>query len=207
MNSNKKTSKRTGSLQELLMYCLIIISVGVLFLGILANRDLAHELAQGGKNPLFWPAVVESITNCVMLFCAVMVFAIMQNVRKGKVFVKANANYIQFIGLAVMLNGFAQIYLLHAAPEGSLAITRSYYFFLLLGVFIGFIGCVFQIGIRIPDAGGTKLNRINEMNHENRYENKTESGIRNRGDIHPFLCHLHCSLHGVCFPFPQRERT
>lgn len=151
MNSNKKTSKRTGSLQELLMYCLIIISVGVLFLGILANRGLAHELAQGGKNPLFWPAIVETITNCVMLFCAVMVFAIMQNVRKGKVFVKANANYIQFIGLAVMLNGFAQIYLLHAAPEGSLAITRSYYFFLLLGVFIGFIGCVFQIGIRMQE--------------------------------------------------------
>ena len=151
MNSNKKTQKRTGSLQELLMYCLIIISVCVLFLGILANQDLAHELAQGGKNPLFWPAMVETITNCVMLFCAVMVFAIMQNTRKGKVFVKANANYIQLIGLAVMLNGFVQMYLLHVAPEGSLAITRSYYFFLLLGGFIGFIGCVFQIGIRMQE--------------------------------------------------------
>ena len=141
MNSNKKTQKRTGSLQELLMYCLIIISVCVLFLGILANQDLAHELAQGGKNPLFWPAMVETV----------MVFAIMQNTRKGKVFVKANANYIQLIGLAVMPNGFVQIYLLHVAPEGSLAITRSYYFFLLLGGFIGFIGCVFQIGIRMQE--------------------------------------------------------
>ena len=151
MTSIKKTSRHAGSLQELQMYCLIIISVCLLLLGVFANQDLAHELAQGSTNPLFWPAVVESVTICVMVFCAVMVLAIMWNVRKGKVFVKANANYVQLIGLAVMLNGFIQIYLLHTVPEGSLAIVRSHDFFLLLGCFIGFIGCVFHIGIRMQE--------------------------------------------------------
>ena len=71
-------------------------------------------------------------------------------VKKEEVFVYQNSSLIQTIGVLIALNGLFQVTLSWFTPEG-VPTDTSYRIFVLLGVFIIFMGYLFKMGVRMRE--------------------------------------------------------
>ena len=69
---------------------------------------------------------------------------------KEEVFVYQNSSLIQTIGVLIALNGLFQVTLSWVTPEG-VPTDTSYRIFVLLGVFIIFMGYLFKMGVRMRE--------------------------------------------------------
>ena len=83
-----------------------------------------------------------------MTICGLCIFLILRNVKKEEVFVYQNSSLIQTIGVLIALNGLFQVTLSWVTPEG---VPTSYRIFVLLGVFIIFMGYLFKMGVRMRE--------------------------------------------------------
>lgn len=85
-----------------------------------------------------------------MTICGLCIFLILRNVKKEEVFVYQNSSLIQTIGVLIALNGLFQVTLSWFTPEG-IPTDASYRIFVLLGVFIIFMGYLFKMGVRMRE--------------------------------------------------------
>lgn len=91
------------------------------------------------KASLYYPWLYAAFSSNLML----------RNVKRNLVFVRANANLIYYIGLIIEFNGILQAILNEFAPVTNP--RQTYMIYVLIGVFIIFIGYLFQIGIRMKE--------------------------------------------------------
>ena len=147
-----KEKSKEHSLKEmkLIMTCLTIICFCCTFITIFQNAILCFELGtnraaiDAGKaaasEQFIWQAFPQGITLLSMAVCSVFIYLI---------FVRANANLIYYIGLIIEFNGILQAILNEFAPVTNP--RQTYMIYILIGVFIIFIGYLFQIGIRMKE--------------------------------------------------------
>ena len=84
-----------------------------------------------------------------MAVWSIFIWIMLSNVKRNEVITQRYANLIVFIGVTVEITGLLQYILGIFTLEG---ISReSFMIYLLLGVFILFIGCLFKIGIRMKE--------------------------------------------------------
>lgn len=134
---------------EFIMICLTIICASCLFLGFMRNAKLCYQLGKDSTDNFIWQILPESVTLAAMAICSVIVFLILRNVRKGQVFTKCNSNLIMFIGIVTEGNGILQMTLRTFTSDDTN--NTSFMIYILLGVFILFIACLFKLGIRMQE--------------------------------------------------------
>lgn len=83
------------------------------------------------------------------LYVGILIFCLLRNVKRKEVFTKENSTLIVAIGGIVELNGLLQGFFGTFVSVSNL--RQTYLIYILLGVFILFIGCVFKIGVRMKE--------------------------------------------------------
>lgn len=156
-----KEKSKEHSLKEmkLIMTCLTIICFCCTFITIFQNAILCFELGtnraaiDAGKaaasEQFIWQAFPQGITLLSMAVCSVFIYLMLRNVKRNLIFVRANANLIYYIGLIIEFNEILQAILNEFAPVTNP--RQTYMIYILIGVFIIFIGYLFQIGIRMKE--------------------------------------------------------
>lgn len=147
-----KEKSKEHSLKEmkLIMTCLTIICFCCTFITIFQNAILCFELGtnraaiDAGKaaasEQFIWQAFPQGITLLSMAVCSVFIYLMLRNVKR---------NLIYYIGLIIEFNGILQAILNEFAPVTNP--RQTYMIYILIGVFIIFIGYLFQIGIRMKE--------------------------------------------------------
>ncbi len=134
---------------ETVMSCLVVICASCLMIWLTQTMQLCYELGKDDTDDFIWQVLSRSITLVAMAVCSIFIWIMLSNVKRNEVFTKRNANLIVFIGVTVEITGLLQYILGIFTLEG---INReSFMIYLLLGVFILFIGCLFKIGIRMKE--------------------------------------------------------
>ena len=134
---------------ETVMSCLVVICASCLMIWLTQTMQLCYELGKDDTDDFIWQGLSRSITLVAMAVCSIFIWIMLSNVKRNEVFTKRNANLIVFIGVTVEITGLLQYILGIFTLEG---ISReSFMIYLLLGVFILFIGCLFKIGIRMKE--------------------------------------------------------
>lgn len=134
---------------ETVMSCLVVICASCLMIWLTQTMQLCYELGKDDTDDFIWQVLSRSITLVAMVVCSIFIWIMLSNVKRNEVFTKRNANLIVFIGVTVEITGLLQYILGIFTLEG---ISReSFMIYLLLGVFILFIGCLFKIGIRMKE--------------------------------------------------------
>ena len=134
---------------ETVMSCLVVICASCLMIWLTQTMQLCYELGKDDTDDFIWQVLSRSITLVAMAVCSIFIWIMLSNVKRNEVFTKRNANLIVFIGVTVEITGLLQYILGIFTLEG---ISReSFMIYLLLGVFILFIGCLFKIGIRMKE--------------------------------------------------------
>ena len=134
---------------ETVMSCLVVICASCLMIWLTQTMQLCYELGKDDTDDFIWQVLSRSITLVAMAVCSIFIWIMLSNVKRNEVFTKRNANLIVFIGVTVEMAGLLQYILGIFTLEG---ISReSFMIYLLLGVFILFIGCLFKIGIRMKE--------------------------------------------------------
>ncbi|RHL03578.1 DUF2975 domain-containing protein [Bacteroides sp. AF39-11AC] len=134
---------------ETVMSCLLVICASCLMIWLTQTMQLCYELGKDDTDDFIWQVLSRSITLVAMAVCSIFIWIMLSNVKRNEVFTKRNANLIVFIGVTVEMAGLLQYILGIFTLEG---ISReSFMIYLLLGVFILFIGCLFKIGIRMKE--------------------------------------------------------
>ena len=134
---------------ETVMSCLVVICASCLMIWLTQAMQLCYELGKDDTDDFIWQVLSRSITLVAMAVCSIFIWIMLSNVKRNEVFTKRNANLIVFIGVTVEITGLLQYILGIFTLEG---ISReSFMIYLLLGVFILFIGCLFKIGIRMKE--------------------------------------------------------
>ena len=134
---------------ETVMSCLVVICASCLMIWLTQTMQLCYELGKDDTDDFIWQVLSRSITLVAMAVCSIFIRIMLSNVKRNEVFTKRNANLIVFIGVTVEITGLLQYILGIFTLEG---ISReSFMIYLLLGVFILFIGCLFKIGIRMKE--------------------------------------------------------
>ena len=134
---------------ETVMSCLVVICASCLMIWLTQTMQLCYELGKDDTDDFIWQVLSRSITIVAKAVCSIFIWIMLSNVKRNEVFTKRNANLIVFIGVTVEITGLLQYILGIFTLEG---ISReSFMIYLLLGVFILFIGCLFKIGIRMKE--------------------------------------------------------
>ena len=134
---------------ETVMSCLLVICASCLMIWLTQTMQLCYELGKDDTDDFIWQVLSRSITLVAMAVCSIFIWIMLSNVKRNEVFTERNANLIVFIGVTVEITGLLQYILGIFTLEG---ISReSFMIYLLLGVFILFIGCLFKIGIRMKE--------------------------------------------------------
>lgn len=156
-----KEISKEHSLKEMkqIMTCLTIICFCCVVIPIIQNMTLSFELGanraaidtgKDGASELFiWQILPQGITLTSMAVCSVFIYLMLRNVKRNLVFVRPNANLIFYIGFIIECNGALQAVLNEFAPVGNP--RQTYMMYILLGIFIIFIGYLFKIGIRMKE--------------------------------------------------------
>lgn len=134
---------------KLVMLCLAVVCVCCLLIGLLRNVTLCYQLGKDNTDDFVWKIIPESITLIAMTICSVLIFLILQEVRKVQVFTKLNSNLIMAIGIVLECNGILQNVLRYFIADGKS--NSSYMIYILIGVFFLFIACLFKLGIRMQE--------------------------------------------------------
>ena len=134
---------------ETVMSCLVVICASCLMIWLTQTMQLCYELGKDDTDDFIWQVLSRSITLVAMAVCSIFIWIMLSNVKRHEVCTKRNANLRVFIGVTVEITGLIQYILGIFTLEG---ISReSFMIYLLLGVFILFIGCLFKIGIRMKE--------------------------------------------------------
>lgn len=134
---------------KLVMICLAVVCVCCLLIGFLRNATLCWQLGKDNTDDFVWQILPESITLTAMTICSVLIFLLLQEVRKRQVFTKLNSNLIMAIGIVLECNGIVQNVLRNFIADGRS--NSSYMIYILLGAFFLFIACLFKLGIRMQE--------------------------------------------------------
>lgn len=112
MTDMNKTDKKSGGqglademkvmMGSLMVTCVAFCVAGAFDFGTTCWR-LARESVDGAWRLL----LPEGLMLLVMVVCSVLIYLMLRNVRRGKVFVRSNANLIAAIGTLVEFSGIA----------------------------------------------------------------------------------------------------
>ena len=133
---------------EFVMMCLATVcGCGVLaeaLRTVLAVMDYTASTADG------WTLVIRAINLVVAGVCGALVFVILREVKRKQVFTRKNAQLVSCIGVAAVFGGIAQNVVMNIVYKGSTAQSGDMTY-LILGLFILFVSCLFNIGIRMRE--------------------------------------------------------
>ena len=110
---------------------------------------LCFDLGKDDTDDFLWIMLPQSVTLLAMAVCSILIFCLLRNVKRKEVFTKENSTLIVAIGGIVELNGLLQGFFGTFVSVSNL--RQTYLIYILLGVFILFIGCVFKIGVRMKE--------------------------------------------------------
>ena len=133
---------------EFVMYCLAVVcACGVLALALRVGL-LVVDWSRGAGDGA--AVLVDGINLVVAAVCGVLVFVIMREVKRRHVFTRKNANLVSVIGCVAVLGGIAQNAVVNFLFEDRM-VNNGDMTFLILGVFLLFLSCLFKIGIRMKE--------------------------------------------------------
>ena len=142
-------SKDTKQELEVVMTCLMFICFCCLLISFIQNAMLCFDLGKDDTDDFLWIMLPQSVTLLAMAVCSILIFCLLRNVKRKEVFTKENSTLIVAIGGIVELNGLLQGFFGTFVSVSNL--RQTYLIYILLGVFILFIGCVFKIGVRMKE--------------------------------------------------------
>ena len=134
---------------EVVMTCLMFICFCCLLISFIQNAMLFFDLGKDDTDYFLWIMLPQSVTLLAMAVCSILIFCLLRNVKRKEVFTKENSTLIVAIGGIVELNGLLQGFFGTFVSVSNL--RQTYLIYILLGVFILFIGCVFKIGVRMKE--------------------------------------------------------
>lgn len=134
---------------EVVMTCLMFICFCCLLISFIQNAMLCFDLGKDDTDNFLWIMLPQSVTLFAMAVCSILIFCLLRNVKRKEVFTKENSTLIVAIGGIVELNGLLQGFFGTFVSVSNL--RQTYLIYILLGVFILFIGCVFKIGVRMKE--------------------------------------------------------
>ena len=134
---------------EVVMTCLMFICFCCLLISFIQNAMLCFDLGKDDTDDFLWIMLPQSVTLLAMAVCSILIFCLLRNVKRKVVFTKENSTLIVAIGGIVELNGLLQGFFGTFVSVSNL--RQTYLIYILLGVFILFIGCVFKIGVRMKE--------------------------------------------------------
>lgn len=98
------------------------------------------------------------ICQTIVLFvCAILIGCIAYNIKRNRIFVKANANLIKAIGFVIGISGPLAYLIISNFIESTTSLSylsenlTNDYSFVVIGIFITAIGYMFQIAIRMKE--------------------------------------------------------
>lgn len=147
-----KSLFKKNSKQELqtVMCCLMIICISCIVIWLVQAMHLCFQLGKDNTDGFIWEFVSRGITLLTMALCSLFIWIMLSNVKREQVFTSQNADLILAIGTTVEFAGILRFIVGYFASEGG-AERETFMIFLLLGVFILFIGCLFKMGIRMKE--------------------------------------------------------
>ena len=134
---------------EVVMTCLMFICFCCLLISFIQNAMLCFDLGKDDTDDFLWIMLPQSVTLLAMAVCSILIFCLLRNVKRKEVFTKENSTLIVAIGGIFELNGLLQGFFGTFVSVSNL--RQTYLIYILLGVFILFIGCVFKIGVRMKE--------------------------------------------------------
>ena len=134
---------------EVVMTCLMFICFCCLLISFIQNAMLCFDLGKDNTDDFLWIMLPQSVTVLAMAVCSILIFCLLRNVKRKEVFTKENSTLIVAIGGIVELNGLLQGFFGTLVSVSNL--RQTYLIYILLGVFILFIGCVFKVGVRMKE--------------------------------------------------------
>ena len=134
---------------EVVMTCLMFICFCCLLISFIQNAMLCFDLGKDDTDDFLWIMLPQSVTLLAMAVCSILIFCLLRNVKRKEVFPKENSTLIVAIGGIVELNGLLQGFFGTFVSVSNL--RQTYLIYILLGVFILFIGCVFKVGVRMKE--------------------------------------------------------
>ena len=134
---------------EVVMTCLMFICFCCLLISFIQNAMLCFDLGKDDTDDFLWIMLPQSVTLLAMAVGSILIFCLLRNVKRKEVFTKENSTLIVAIGGIVELNGLLQGFFGTFVSVSNL--RQTYLIYILLGVFILFIGCVFKIGVRMKE--------------------------------------------------------
>ncbi|WP_320908778.1 MULTISPECIES: DUF2975 domain-containing protein [Bacteroides] len=134
---------------EVVMTCLMFICFCCLLISFIQNAMLCFDLGKDNTDDFLWIMLPQSVTLLAMAVCSILIFCLLRNVKRKEVFTKENSTLIVAIGGIVELNGLLQGFFGTLVSVSNL--RQTYLIYILLGVFILFIGCVFKVGVRMKE--------------------------------------------------------
>ena len=134
---------------EVVMTCLMFICFCCLLISFIQNAMLCFDLGKDDTDDFLWIMLPQSVTLLAMAVCSILIFCLLRNVKRKEVFTKENSTLIVAIGGIVELNGLLRGFFGTFVSVSNL--RQTYLIYILLGVFILFIGCVFKIGVRMKE--------------------------------------------------------
>ena len=129
---------------EFVMMCLAIVCGSGVLTEVLRTLLLAMDCAESTVDG--WKLLMRSINLAVSVVCGVLIVVIMREVKHRRVFTRKNANLVGTIG-AVTVLGSIVVNLAYRGTEHADGDMT----FLIIGLFILFISCLFKIGIRMKE--------------------------------------------------------
>lgn len=133
---------------EFVMMCLVIVCGCGVLTEMLRTILSVVDWMEGTMDA--WMLATRGVNLAVALVCGVTVIVIMREVKRRRVFTHKNANLVTVIGCVTVFGGIAQNVINNLVYEN---ITKAYsdIMFMIIGVFILFIACLFKIGIRMKE--------------------------------------------------------
>lgn len=152
MNKTDKKSEGQGLADEMNVVMVSLMVTCVAFCVAVAFKfgSTCCRLARESVDEAWRLLLPEGLMLMVMVVCSVLIYQMLRNVRRGKVFVRSNANLIAAIGTLVELAGIVCLFW-----NGHVFEVGSHYMAsmvsITLGVFFLFISCLFKVGIRMQE--------------------------------------------------------
>ena len=141
--------KNTKQESEIVMGALTYICMCCILVWFTRTILLCYNLGKDDTDDLLWQVLSQGITLIAMALCSLFIWQILSNVKRNEIFTKGNANLIVFVGASVEINGFLQYILTYFTPDEY--IDETYMIYVLLGVFLLFIGCLFKTGVQMKE--------------------------------------------------------
>lgn len=145
-------AKNKEEQRKLFIFFLSIMCYGCAITGFLRTLLLCWEMGKNSGNNELVTIIYNSISPTIMIWSSILIAIIVNNVRKGIVFERGNAQLITLAGAAALIGGLLQSLLYNfAGVEEVIPNNTNHMLTYLLGMFIIFIGQIFHIGIHIKE--------------------------------------------------------